>query len=845
MIAFSSLRSRRASRSAWTNLGSLRVVLPAFCLLLLALGHEASGQNVIQTVTGGGTVNRDPHQADLPGPTAAVMDAGGNLYVAAPFSQYVFQMSAAKVVTQFAGLGYVAFHDLPGPANTEPLSNPSGVAVDNKGNIYIADTGNNTIRKVDTNGVLQTFAGTSKPCPHGKCGDGALATKARLNAPQGVAVDSKGNVYIADTGDDRIRVVQASTGKILRFAGLWNVSCSDPTTPCGDGGAANAASLRAPMAVAVDKQNNVYIADSGDNRVRVVGSKSKIINALAGNGTTCAPSTGICGDGASALSARMGPPRGVAVDQTGNVYIADTRDNRIRLVSTGIISTFAGSGVHGFAGDGGAPTSAQLASPNGVSVDNSGTVYISDTGSQRIRAVLGGVINTVFGGGDGGDGGSAVDSQLANPYSVAVDSSNNYYIVDTNNNRVRFVTNETITTVAGSGNSDYTGDGGPATFATLNGPQGVALDGVGNLFIADSGNAVVRVVSSGVITTFAGTGHPCPAKAPCGDGGPATDAWLTSPSALALDQAGNLYIADPKTERIRKITNGIITTVAGTGDQGYSGDGGPATSAFLSGPTGVAVDSQGNLYIADAGNNRVRCVLGAVGGCGDTQNKHTVGDIIRYAFDGSETFQGDGGLAAKASRWNPTQLAVDTRGNLFIGGGNDELIQRVDLDTGIIVTVAGDDRKWWFYGFKGDGNRATRAQIDNAGLAISGNEDLFIADAGNNRIREVAHLVPVAGLTPTTLDFGSVTVGDTSPPQTVTLQNTGSDDLAISDISTTGDFSQSNNCPSGSATLAPSVSCTITVVFTPTKKGKQTGSLQITDNAPNSPQQVKLKGTGL
>ena len=235
-------------------------------------------------------------------------------------------------------------------------------------------------------------------------------------------------------------------------------------------------------------------------------------------------------------------------------------------------------------------------------------------------------------------------------------------------------------------------------------------------------------------------------------------------------------------------------------------------------------------------------MLGAVGGCGDAQHKYAVGTIIDYAYNGAESFQGDGGLAINATRWNPTQVAVDSRGNLFIGGGNDELVQRVDLATSIIVTVAGNDKAWWFYGFHGDGGPATIAQIDNAGLAIDKNESLFIADAGNNRIRQVANLVPVAGLSAKSLNFGSVPVGQQSQPMTVTFTNKGSDDMSITSITTTGDFAQTNQCAS---VRAPSQSCTISITFTPTQKGVRNGTLQVIDNAPLSPQKVKLTGTGV
>ena len=828
-----------------------------FCLLTLALA--AVGQNTIKTVAGGGTVNTVPLQADIPGPTSVITDSNGNLYVAAPFSQYVFELSRSGSVTEFAGTGIVAYFGTPGPAKQRSLWNPYALALDSHGNIYIADSLNNAIRMVDTNGILRTVAGVSEPCDGTKCGDGRLATQAKLNDPQGVAVDAAGNIYIADTGDNRIRMVQAATGNIVAFVGNWNIPvCAVPTNACGDGGRAVDASLGpGPIGIALDGKGSVYIADTGDNRVRVINTATHKINAFAGSGNLCSPIWATCGDGGTPTAAAMGPPHGLAVDGAGNVYIADSRDNRIRLVKSGQINTFAGTvgqNNHGFGGDGGSPTSALLAAPNGVFVDSSGNIYISDTGNQRVREIKANVniINTILGGGNGGDGGAATAAQLANPFAVALDSAGNYYIADTANNRIREVSGGMISTVAGHGEADYSGDNGPPLSATLNAAEGVAVDASGNIFIADSLNRRVREVSGGTISLFAGSGQPCtPSTGKCGDGGAAKNALLTNPTTVAVDSAGNIFIADPPTHRIREVSGGIITTIAGTGTACVKatmscGDGGPATSANLKSPVGVTVDSSENIYIADSGDNRIRCVLGVAGGCGDAAQKYKVGDIIAYAYTGLEQFsqKEDGGLAINANRWNPTEVALDAGGNLFVGGGNDSLVQRIDAATDIIVTVAGNDSQWWWYGFKGDGGPATKGRVDNSGLVIDNDEDLFIADSGNNRIREVATLVPVVTLSTKSLDFGDVTVGQTSAPQQVTMQNTGSNDLSISGIVASGDFAQTNNCPTGSTTMAPSVSCTITVTFTPTKKGLRKGAITVTDNAPKSPQKINLTGTG-
>jgi trimeric autotransporter adhesin len=859
--------------------------LSTACLTLFVLmfASFAVGQNKIGTIAGAFSAPASPLAADIPGPTATVEDAQGNLYVASPFSQYVFEMSG-NTVSAFAGKGFIGYWGPIGPATQRTLWGPSALAIDAHGNIYIADSGNNVVREVNTAGNIFTVAGTSDPCPQSTCGDGRKAINALLNNPQGVAVDTAGNVYIADTGDSRVRCVVMvargcggsfqPVGNIVAFAGSLT-SCANPTSPCGDGGLAVNANLNSPAGVAVDSSGNVYVTDTGDNRIREV--TNKVINTIAGTGKSCF-GTSSCGDGGAALSANLGAPRATWVVSPTLYYIADTRTNRIRVVSSGTISTVAGNGAAGFSGDGGQPTSAKLSAPTGVFVDASGNMFISDTGNQRIREVTGigsnPIINTVLGGGNGGDGGGATSPgvELAEPYAVAVDSSNNYYIADTANNRVRVVNTQSsnitvatvviapgaIATVAGTGQSGYPkGNNGIAAIkATLNAPRGVAVDSAGNIYLTASFDGVVWEVNNGtgIISQFAGNFQACTAPAPgCGDGGPAAKAQLTSPTSLAIDAAGNVFITDPGANRVREVSNGVISTAAGNGTAGYSGDGGLAINAKLSRPFGIAVDASENLYIADSANNVIRCVLGVVGGCGASTPRtcsgstkdYAVGDIVTFAYDTNVNFQGDGGPAICATRWNPTELALDSRGNLFVGGGNDELVQRIDAaPPNVIATVAGIDTQWWWYSFTGDGGPATKAHINNSGLVIDNNEDLLIADIGNNRIREVAQLIGVGTPSPTSLNFGNVIVGQTSAPLPVTLQNTGSDDLVVSNISASGDFSQTNTCPSSSSSLVPSASCTISVVFTPKQKGVRTGFLTITDNGFKTKQTVKLTGTG-
>jgi uncharacterized protein (TIGR03437 family) len=336
------------------------------------------------------------------------------------------------------------------------------------------------------------------------------------------------------------------------------------------------------------------------------------IDTVAGTGTA-----GFSGDGGPATSAQLDSPGGVAVDSAGTLYISDTINNRIRKVSNGVITTLAGSGTPGygaFSGDNGPATSARLSLPADVSLDSAGNLYISDTINNLIRMVSNGVITTVAGRetygtyGFGGDNGPATSAYLYAPDGIALDSAGNLYIADFGNNRIRKVSNGVITTVAGTWTPGFSGDGGPATSAQLNLPERVAVDSAGNLYIADTINCRIREVSNGVITTVAGSGG----RGFSGDNGPATSAQLDTPGGVAVDTAGNLYIADFGNNRIRKVSNGVIVTVAGTGTPGFSGDGGPATSAQLNLPTGVAVDTAGNLYIAEAWNNRIRLLTPAL-----------------------------------------------------------------------------------------------------------------------------------------------------------------------------------------------------------------------------------------
>jgi uncharacterized protein (TIGR03437 family) len=666
-------------------------------ILISVISCCAFGQTyTIHTFAGGGLpVNIPGTSASLSSLNYVAVDGAGNVLFTDRHHAVLRLDAKTGVLTLVAGNGTPGYSGDNGPATSAQLNNPRGVAVDAAGNLYIADWQNNRIRKV-SNGVIATVAGNGT-CGNG--GDNGPAASAQVCAPNGVALDAAGNLYIADTGNHRIRKV--SNGVITTVAGNGVYGYG------GDNGPAIGAQLRSPSGVAADSAGNLYIADWQNNRIRKVSNG--VITTVAGNGVY-----GYGGDNGPATSAQVGQPLGVALDAAGNLYIADTLSARVRKVSNGVITTVAGNGTCGNGGDNGPAASAQVCEPNGVALDAAGNLYIADY--DRIRKVSSGMIATVAGGGSVvDDNGPATSAQLRSPSGVAADSAGNLYIAD-QGNRIRKVSNGVITTVAGNGTPGYSGDNGPAASAQLTSPYGAAVDSAGNLYIADDGNHLVRKVSNGVVTTVAGGG------ASLGDNGPATSARLTWPCGVAVDSAGNLYIADQGDNRIRRVSNGVITTVAGDGTWGYSGDNGPATSAQLSGPWGVAVDAAGNLYIADTRNNRIRKVSNGV--------------IATVAGNGTPGFSGDNGPASNAQLNGPWGVAVDAAGNLYIADSSNYRIRMVS--NGVIATVAGSGltAPSGGGGFSGDYGPATSAQLNSpSGVALDSAGNLYIADTGNDRIR--------------------------------------------------------------------------------------------------------------
>jgi uncharacterized protein (TIGR03437 family) len=419
------------------------------------------------------------------------------------------------------------------------------------------------------------------------------------------------------------------------------------------------------------------------------------ITTFAGNGNAANVGNGMpgfSGDGGPANASQLSSPFALAVDGSGNLYIVDNGNQRIRKVVSGTINTVAGNGTAGYFGDGGAATLAEINNPQGIAVDSSNNYYIADTSNSLIRKVSSsGTITTIAGNNITGpgyvDAPVATNGQLSLPVGIAVDSSGNIYISESDapgvvngNNRIRKVTaGGVLTTIGGNGVIGSSGDGGPATAAHLSNPLGLAVDKVGNVYIADSGNNKIRKISAvnGIITTVAGTGI----GAFSGDGGPAINAQLNNPTGVALDAAGNIYIADNRNFRIRMVSaNGNITTIAGKAASGYSGDGGPATSASLKFPTGVSVDSSGNVYVADNQNSVIRLL---------TPNAPVGGSGVPAIGSGGVVSAGSfGGFSSIApGSWIEiygTNLAADTDtwDNFFTGINAPTSIDRTSLTVG-------------------------------------------------------------------------------------------------------------------------------------------------------------------
>jgi len=567
--------------------------------------------------------------------SGVAVDEGGNLLVADSSNHRIRRISLSGIISTTAGTGAARSGGDGGPASAAQLNQPEGLALDRSGALLVAERNGHRVRRIGPDGRITTFAGDGNP---GFAGDGGPAVAARLWEPTDLAFDPAGSLYVAEVDGNRVRKVTPE-GVITTAAGTGIRGFT------GDGGPAIAANLDGPYGVAVDAQGLLYIATTG--RIRRVDSAG-LIRTVAGGATG---TVGYSGDGGPAASAQLGLVSGLLFDRSGNLYVGSIYQRVRRIDAAGIITAFAG--VEAAAGGTGPLVFARavfprdvafdpagnlyfvessvrqvrritpegrvqlvasdISDPHGVATDLSGNVFVSHTADivtrfspagQQTRAA--GTPQAQAFGGDGGPAISAVFNNLGVP---VVDAAGSLYIPDAGNHRLRRVSPDGIVrTIAGTGEAGFAGDNGPATAARLNLPQCAAVDRQGNVFICDTNNhRVRRINAAGIITTVVGDGR----SAFSGDGGPATAAGVPSPRKVVVDESGNLYIAS--SNRIRRVTaRGIITTVAGNGVAGFSGDGGPAVQASFNNILGFAVDPNGNLYIADRDNHRIRRVQGAV-----------------------------------------------------------------------------------------------------------------------------------------------------------------------------------------------------------------------------------------
>jgi len=633
-------------------------------------------------------------------------DSKQNVYAGVNNGGWRLQRMTPTGPTTLAG-NYQYFYGDGGYPLNAAVGPKLGISVTSPGALLITDISNVRIRYVTTDPIITTVAGTGAT---GYTGDTGLAFNATFSAPTTTATDQTGRIFVSDTGNNVIRVINDST--ITTYAGTGQPGSN------GDNGAAALARLNMPFGLTVNGENNLFFTDLSNcviRRITPVGT----IERLAG---IYAPGFG--GDGGQANSSIMSYPRGITADISNNIYFCDTGNARVRRIdyATQVITTVAGNGVHAFGGDGGLAVNANLSSPTGVAADSSGNLYIADTNNQVIRFVniRTGSINTVAGrpriAGYGGDLSFANFATLNYPSHVAFDpTSQYYYIADDRNSRIRYVNSLTniIFTAAGNGSPFTAGDGGPAINAVFGSITSVATDASDNIFLTDGlGNAIRRIDAlTSTITTVAGTG-----RAGFNGDGLATNTNLSSPQTMLFDQGDNIYFTDTNNQRVRYInaSTNMISTLAGTGVAGYNGDSISSTQAQLNFPQALARDASGSLYVGDTQNFLIRRL-------------DPTGFIAAYS--GNRTNSPPiAGNPLTAPIGLVTSLAA-TEGQIYMAEEETSALWNITTTMQPISAVSTP-------AYLGDAAPLSNAYFNNPGLAADPSGNLIISDTGNSRVRK-------------------------------------------------------------------------------------------------------------
>jgi len=599
---------------------------------------------------GSGSVDGMGGAARFNRPYDVATDAAGNVFVADSVNNTIRKITAAGEVSILAGTAG-AFGSADGDGSAARFSGPRGIATDATGNVYVADYGNRTIRKITPTGIVSTLAGAAA---ESGSADGS-GSAARFRFPNDIASDASGNLYVADTNNHTIRRITPA-GMVSTLAGAAEM-------PGSADGSGSAARFNFPRGVAVDAAGNVYVADSVNHTIRKI-TPAGVVSTVAGT-------TGQSGsiDGSAAL---FNLPTRLAVDSAGNLLVADASNHTIRMITpAGVVSTLAGrAGARGSVD--GSGSAARFSTPYGIAIDSAGNAYVADGSNHTIRRIAANaVVSTLAGTAiqPGAPDGSGTAARFRNPYGIATDSVGNAYVADSDSHTIRKITPAgMVSTLAGMQGQAGSADGS-GTAARFTSPVGVATDSAGNIYVADFGNHTIRkITASGVVSTLAGA---------AGEGGSndgiGSVARFDAPFGIAADSSGNVYVAD-QNHVIRKITPAaVVSTLAGTAGQvGFADGAGSAARFFF--PTGLDVDPAGNVYVADSSNSTIRKIT-------------PEGVVTTLAGTAGTPGSADG--SGSAALFNsPTDVAVDPAGNIYVTDSFNNTIRRITPDA-TVTTVAG------------------------------------------------------------------------------------------------------------------------------------------------------------